>query len=356
MRAILSILAGLALLAVAPAAFAQTRPFPRLPAAVLDVLPPAERVQGPPREMAVRQRACRVLPTAETRRRVVDLAVQEWGFFGFLIAQADEVEEEPSRAEPSGAANAGTPGSRGRRRPRLSLEESLRVAASIAGYWAVTAEGGWIVARQNEAWRGEYGVGARWEFPWSAAFISWVMCEAGLGTAGQFQRAVGHHTYIDQAIRARDGLAAQAAFTAHDAGEAIVEPGDLLCTSRRPVYRTIAERRRHAGVGARTHCDIVVQVEDARTRFLVIGGNVRGVVAMKLLPASRGAYGLRPIDRSASPNARPVFAHLKLIARSIGPNGLDSSPTIKALSCDPAFQSPVRLLAANLAPAGSSSC
>ena len=104
---------------------------------------------------------------------------------------------------------------------------------------------------------------------------------------GQFQRAIAHHAYIDQAIRARDGRVPQAAFAAYDMGEAPIAPGDLLCSARRPVYRAIADRRRQMGNGARTHCDIVVKVDEARERILVIGGNVRGVVALKLLKAQR---------------------------------------------------------------------
>jgi hypothetical protein len=270
--------------------------------------------------MTVRPAVCRATSAADTRRRIVDIAVQEWGFFGFRVAAPDEDE--------------GNPAERGRRRrSRLPPDEAARVASSIAGYWAVTPEGTWIVARQNDEWNGEFGVGARWEYPWSAAFVSWVMCEAGLGAAAQFQRAVAHHVYVDQAIRARDGLAPQAAFKAYDAGEAAIEPGDLLCTSRRPIYRTIAERRRQPGVGARTHCDIVVQLDEQAEQVLVIGGNVRGVVALKQLPATRGPHGLRPPDRSGIPNARPVFAHLKLTASSIGLRALDTSATVRAIGC-----------------------
>jgi hypothetical protein len=138
------------------------------------------------------------------------------------------------------------------------------------------------------------------------------MCEAGLGAATQFQRAIAHHTYIDQAIRARDGRAPQAAFIAYDAGETTIAPGDLLCSSRRPVYRTIADRRRQMGVGARSHCDVVVKVDEARRQVLAIGGNVRGVVSLKALPALRGAGG--PLRAITGDDDRPVFAHLKLRA------------------------------------------
>ena len=196
------------------------------------------------------------------------------------------------------------------RRPRLSPEEAARVAPSIAGYWAVTPEGSWIVARQNDRWNGEDGIAARWNAPWSAAFISWVMCEGGVGTNAQFQRAVAHHTYIDQAIRARDGHAPHAAFVAYDPGETTIGVGDLLCSSRRPVYRTIADRRRQMGVGARSHCDVVVKVDEPGQRVHAIGGNVRGVVSLKVFPAIRAAG--RPLRVGTGDEDRPMFAHLKL--------------------------------------------
>jgi hypothetical protein len=189
------------------------------------------------------------------------------------------------------------------------------------------------------------------ERPWSAAFVSWVMCEAGLGSTDQFQRAIAHHTYIDQAIRARDERAPRSAFVAYDAGEAAITPGDLLCASRRPAYRTIAERRRQAGIGARSHCDVVVKVDEKRERILVIGGNVRGAVSLKLLPAVRESdKHLRPKD--VGEEARPFFAHLKLQADSIDANALDSSPTIKAFGCVAGTATPALLAAANIGASG----
>ena len=258
----------------------------------------AERVRGVPGTMSVQQRDCRSQPTSTIRRRIVDVAVQEWGFFGFrTAAPADDGANDPPEEE-------------GRRRPRLSPVEAARVAPSIAGYWAVTAEGSWIVARQNDRWNGPDGIAARWNAPWSAAFISWVMCEAGLGTTAQFQRAIAHHAYIDQALRQRDSGAPQAAFVAYDAGEAVIEPGDLLCSSRRPLYRTLADRRRQMGVGARSHCDIVVKVDEAARRVHAIGGNVRGVVSLKQLPTVQ--LPGKALAAHTGNDERPIFAHLKL--------------------------------------------
>jgi hypothetical protein len=323
------LLGALIALCATPQVDARQRNPERLPSSVFDVVPPSAHVRGAPGAMVVQPRACRTLPTSETRRRIVDVAVQEWAFFGFRILDQTDLNY---RAEffdgggfPGGPRN-------GPRPSRLPPDEAARVASSIAGYWAVTPEGSWIVAKQNEWWNGQYGTAARWNAPWSAAFISWVMCEAGLGATDQFKRAIAHHAYIDQAIRARDGRAPQAAFVAYDAGETAITPGDLLCSSRRPAYRTIAQRRSQSGVGARSHCDVVVKVDEARERLLAIGGNVRGAVSLKLFRATREpGKPLRLIDME---EARPIFAHLKLRADPIEANALDASPTVKAFARD----------------------
>jgi hypothetical protein len=117
---------------------------------------------------------------------------------------------------------------------------------------------------------------------------------------------------------------------AYDAGETSITPGDLLCSSRRPAYRTVAQRRSQLGIGARSHCDVVVKVDEARERILAIGGNVRGAVSLKLFRATREAgKPLRLIDME---EARPIFAHLKLRADPIEANALDASPTVKAFA------------------------
>jgi hypothetical protein len=315
----------------AAAVAAQQKPADRLPTQVLDVTAPSARVRGIPGAMAIQQRPCRVLQTSAVRRRIVDVAAQEWGFFGFRVVDRTEIVRlERATADIRGDGAPDVPAG-GRRRSRLPADEAARVAASIAGYWAVTPEGSWIVGRQNDEWTGPDGIAARWNAPWSAAFISWVMCEAGLGAPETFTRAVAHHAYIDQAIRARDGRSARAAFVAYDIGESPIAPGDLLCSSRRPVYRTLADRRRQMGVGARTHCDIVVKIDETMERILVIGGNVRGTVSLKLLRAERPAG--KPLGVMDPDEERPIFAHLKLRADAIAPDALDTSPTMARAGC-----------------------
>lgn len=308
-----SILAVAGVVVMTAVVTAQPPRLERLPASELDIAPPSTRVSGPAGNLAPVETGCRARSSAALRRRIVDVAAQEWGFFGFSVVDQTGPDEPPTRG--------------GRRRPRLSPSESARVADSIAGYWTVTPEGEWIIANQNRRWDGSPG-STRWRTPWSAAFVSWVMCESGLVESGRFRRAVAHHTYIDQAIRARDGDGGPAAFTAYDIGESEILPGDLLCSGRRPAYRSVAERRRQMGEGARTHCDVVVALDEELGRILTIGGNVRGTVSLKLVPAVASDVGLRPDGGS-----RPLFAHLKLGHEPIAPYALGDSPTMRVLGC-----------------------
>ncbi|MDX1562365.1 MAG: DUF2272 domain-containing protein [Gammaproteobacteria bacterium] len=292
---------------------------------------PSERVSGEPGRMRVVESSCRSLPMTDVRRRIVNIAVQEWAYFGFNVVDETIVRE-----------NTGWPprGSRrsGRRFSWLDLQESARVADSIAGYWAITSDGSWILNRQNQIWAGSDGVAARWRDPWSAAFISWVMCESGMGESSRFQRAIAHHTYIDQAIEARDRGDAEAAFIAYDVGERAVEPGDLVCAARRPTYVELEERRRQLGVGIRSHCDIVIKLEPDKNRILAIGGNVRGTVSLKLLPADfAAADGMESTITQIGRGRDTIFAHLKLRADVIEANAFDNAPTWQLVGEEPAL-------------------
>ena len=310
---------------------------PRLPRAAFDVIAPSERVQGPRGGMSVYQTLCRNAPTAWARRRVVDVAVQEWAFFGMQTIDATKIEDRilPPGLVPD-AINPMMPAPRIERQfVRLGTPESNDdLDATIAGYWSSTPDGARILAQQNNAWNAPGGNSVGWVQPWSAAFISWVMCEAGLGEMAQFQRSIAHRNYIDQAISARDGMDANAAYVAYDAGEAPIEPGDLLCNARASAdYRMLADRRRDTGRFAPTHCDIVVKIDERAGRILVIGGNVVESVSLTILPLRRdGDAYPKPVDESIIDGARTVFAHLKLRADRVELNALDNSPTVRALS------------------------
>ena len=328
--------AALALVLTLVAGSAAAQGQPRLPREQFDVIPPSERVTGERGRMEVVQRGCRVGPTAWARRRIVDIAAQEWGFFGFQTFDGRAMEP---RILPEGIVADGlnpllTAPRSVRHATRLGTWESdPRTDASVAGYWSATPEGPRVIERQNRQWREGEGE-TPWVEPWSAAFVSWVMCEAGLGDMTQFRRDIAHWTYVDQAIEARDGQAPEAAYVAHDTGEVAIRPGDLMCNARgRATYRLLADRRREQGEQAPLHCDIVVRVDAEARTMAVIGGNVLNGVSLTIVPLVATESGLsRPIGPEDAPGARAYFAHLSLRADPVEDLALDSSPTIRALS------------------------
>ncbi len=328
------ILPGLLALALAAPGHAQSQD--RLPRDAFDVIPPHERVAGGRGEMRVTQSQCRVGPTEWARRRIVDVAVQEWAAFGFQIIDARPVEAGllPDGAVPHSLNPRRDQPRQARHIVRRGVQErEERARADLAGYWSATPDGPDILRRQNRLWN-ETRVPIDWGQPWSAAFISWVMCEAGLGEMSQFARDISHRVYIDQAIRARDGQAPGAAYQAFDAGERPVQPGDLLCNARGSAgYRSLAERREDIGEFAPTHCDIVVRVDEAAGLFHLVGGNVMDSVSLTILPGTRDGDGpLRPLAETDLAGARTMFAHLRLQAPPTKLNALDDSPTIRAMA------------------------
>ena len=319
----------------------------RLPREVFDVIPPSERVSGRRGSFRIAQPGCRVGPLgAHTRRRIVDVAVQEWAVFGFQTLDLVSVQE---RLLPTVGAIAVVPDALnpplaevepvGRPRlargaPRLGRwEDEREVLATVAGYWSATPDGGEVLRKQNRAWRSWFGDDVGWVEPWSAAFVSWVMCEAGLGERETFRRSIAHWEYVDQANEARDaGPGHPSAYVAHDLGEAEVVPGDLLCNARGEArYRTLADRRPDLGRYAPLHCDVVVKVDRAAGVIFTIGGNVLDSVSLTAVAADFSATTGSPFTDEALAGARRWFVHLQLKTAAIEDNALDASPTIRRL-------------------------
>lgn len=339
-----------AMLGLAPAAHATE--MPRLPRTVFDVIPPSERVMGPPGKMWVYQPACRIGATPD-RRRIVSLAVQEWAFFGFHTVDATDGSERvlPKAVTPEMINPNMTPAqSEGEVLLLSEQEHSSGKDPTIAGYWSATPDGQAILTGQNTVWNGPSGTNANWAQPWSAAFVSWVMCEAGLGDLSQFHRSIAHQEYIDQAIRARYGTEPGAAYVAYNMGEEPISPGDLLCTAwGTRDYRRIEDRVPDAGIYAPTHCDIVVKT--TADRVLIIGGNVLGSVTLTILPMTTGlGRHPHPVSEATIEGGRPVFAHLQLKAPPIEADALDYSRTVKALEAPQAAQAQPVAAAEAVAP------
>ena len=261
---------------------AQDATLPRLPPQILDVVSPSTWVQGGPGQMVVQRGQCREFPTDQLRRRIVDIAVQEWAFFGFPALDL----RNGARLTPPGAFSGSEGGppqwSVGQgRTPPLGPQESARVASTIAGYWAATPQGPGIVREQNGNWNGPSGVAARWRAPWSAAFISWCMSSAGAGK--RFLYSASHAAYINQAI----ANAENGAFTSSTLGHPVtgykLKAGDLIGHWRGDKKITFANAVRRGWY--ESHVDIVVEVHKGFA--LSIGGNVMHSVtkrAVKLGP------------------------------------------------------------------------
>lgn len=122
--------------------------------------------------------------------------------------------------------------------------------------------------------------------PWSAAFVSWVMRDAGLTT---FTRSARHMDYIARAYRTPP----TGPYRFADPAQEKAAPGDLLCHLRGagPVRGGSGLRAALDGQSPaawQSHCDIVVAANPGGDRLLyLIGGNVLNAVTMRKLPLDR---------------------------------------------------------------------
>jgi hypothetical protein len=274
----------------------------------------------------------------DPRTRMIDLAAAEWAYFGLPVLDlaSEPAAIVPRMPQPSGVVDIISPahnasiGSRVlRQAPRLGLmENDEAVHGTIAGYWAATGS--------EEAMRVqsivEYGwSGAGWAMPWSAAFISWLACEAGLSTA-QFQRSGGHIDYVRAAVRARDGQDGSHLFVAYDLAEATPGAGDLLCTARGDsTFASIADVRGGNSDSNALHCDLVVKTDADKRRLYAIGGNVNQAVTLSVIATD--ATG-RPLTDRDIIGAHRWFAVLKPRTGGRVAHDLDGTPTVQTLYRD----------------------
>jgi hypothetical protein len=133
-RSIFTALAAALTALTAPSAVdAQTTPLNRLPLARLDVAPPSARVRGEPGALTLLTRSCQAAPAADVRRRIVDIVVQEWAFFGFAVLDetdpANWVRARPARVAPEPLEID----AEALRELEARAAEAPRVAPSIAG-------------------------------------------------------------------------------------------------------------------------------------------------------------------------------------------------------------------------------
>lgn len=122
--------------------------------------------------------------------------------------------------------------------------------------------------------------------PWSAAFISYVMHQAGLD-AEQFRYAAAHWQYVKQAFDDNSRYA----YRACDPRRTRPREGDLLCYSRGlgspRDFAAWREAITGNGFSAPSHCEVVVMVDRAANKIETVGGNVLQSVAMRRLKLNR---------------------------------------------------------------------
>jgi peptidoglycan hydrolase-like protein with peptidoglycan-binding domain len=139
----------------------------------------------------------------------------------------------------------------------------------LVDYWQTGA--GW--RPKDPGWWSKY--------PWSAAFISWIMRKAGAGKA--FRYSAAHAAYIKAA---KDNRLAgiKNPFKAYRINERKPEPGDLVCKRRAGSGATYDNIR----VGYKTHCDIVTKIQPGR--LTTIGGNVSNSVSRTYVTTGANGY------------------------------------------------------------------
>jgi len=162
--------------------------------------------------------------------------------------------------------------------PRLGRTESDSTTRPwIADFWRSIDSPAATLERTRQAQLWAVHPAAGWASAWSAAFISWLSCQAGW-TASEFPRSIAHWPYVDAALAGTGPYRAEAA-------DHLATPGDLLCADRaenRPPLRRPEDRQAEAGQARPLHCDLVVA--RAPGRLFVIGGNVADAVTLSILP------------------------------------------------------------------------
>jgi hypothetical protein len=138
--------------------------------------------------------------------------------------------------------------------------------------------------------------------PWSAAFISYVLRQAGV-KADTFAFANAHRVYIYDAFAVSAGETAgkesARLYRACPLSSTRPRVGDMICFEREPALADKNEKavretiRRELDDGKpaysvrRTHCDVVAFIDKPAKKMYVIGGNVEQAVAVKKLNLRR---------------------------------------------------------------------
>ena len=248
--------------------------------------PPPAPVQAPAAKPAPRPAVPQANLSGSTAQRIVSVALREHALWyqPFIDANGRLASYRVSEAENSLLADGTEAWQRvlGYWRNSGTLYEMAQ--SGIGGAYSCQFPGGFA---QGKAECRSFIV----DNAWSAAFVSYVMVQAGVPG---FRASPRHYDYIRQAFNAESG----GPYYYADPATQRPDPGDLLCFVRGNGsvygYEGLTARLNGNGGSLQSHCDIVVG-RDREVRL--IGGNVfNGVTMRKLrLDAQGRAILPRPV-------------------------------------------------------------
>ena len=143
-------------------------------------------------------------------------------------------------------------------------------------------------------------------YPWSAAFISYIMRIAGAGD--RFPYAAAHATYINAAKAQSEAGGGGLIVTAERPDRYAPQPGDLICLGRGNSRALTYDDLPTASFPG--HCDIVVAASGSE--LSVIGGNVDDTVTEKHIPTSPGGMLVDPATGAVVDTRYPWFVVLRV--------------------------------------------
>lgn len=213
-----------------------------------------------------------VAPALSARQRIIDIALQEWNRWGQQRVSIGKDGHACVEASAALSLRSSETHDGDRDTPCISYADGQGTEATSEG--CALALRYWHLLGRDPAC--DDITQPRWA--WSAAFISWVMRQAGL-TEAQFLTGQAHNLYVTDA---RDGVLPTPAFHV-EPYPALPQPGDMVCSARdtwQDVTRVEQIRAGHTAM----HCDIVVEMDAEQRIVKAIGGNVQQSVSMSLIP------------------------------------------------------------------------
>jgi hypothetical protein len=131
------------------------------------------------------------------------------------------------------------------------------------------------------------------DHPWSAAFIAYVMKQAGVGN--RFPYAASHSGSIKQAIYNRQHSIDDASLIGHRISEYTPRPGDLLCASRSWAIGQVTYENAGEYDFFPSRCELVIRASSHQIE--AIGGDLMDTVTRHIIPASNGRIAPQAAER-----------------------------------------------------------